>query len=478
MKFSQIITETDKQNLQWIDNLRDGVVRSLQFVVGSTNAGSKFITNLLYGTRSVNAAGKCQTQELRPDLRLFASTPLGLLFALLLCAPVAGLKACDFDCSFNYVAVHPPLLLQRKSAELGIEVTFEGDLLEPIDVNFEGLSVDEIVKKTAEKGGYLLRRSGKKYTLFGDNVEEVVIPFTPRHISADQAADHIQRFEDAEILVLSEANTIIVRGSSAQVRRAQRLFRTIDVEAPNVFLELMVVEYFHGDGYTWTYNIIDGTKGKISDGVIAPGAGTISASYEAIADLPKTFRASLTALVEENEAKVITNPHIAVRSGQVGELRLQEELNIILTNETSNFGVTRALEKLEAGVNLSVTPLVLDEGYIDLQLKGEVSVFVPAPQGEFAIDRQNVTTRVLVKSGETLVIGGLVAKQGSVTDSGVPGLRKIPVLGYLFKSQTRKDRYIETVLYITPYINDPDFFLPENIDRDVDEEFGNTLSID
>ena len=280
------------------------------------------------------------------------------------------------------------------------------------------------------------------------------------------------------VLVVAEANTIIVRGSSAQVRRAQRLFRTIDVEAPNVFLELMVVEYFHGDGYTWTYNIIDGTKGKISDGVIAPGAGTISASYEAIADLPKTFRASLTALVEENEAKVITNPHIAVRSGQVGGLRLQEELNIILTNETSNFGVTRALERLEAGVNLSVTPLVLDEGYIDLQLKGEVSVFVPAPQGEFAIDRQNVTTRVLVKSGETLVIGGLVAKQGSVTDSGVPGLRKIPVLGYLFKSQTRKDRYIETVLYITPYINDPDFFLPENIDRDVDEEFGNTLSID
>ena len=83
-----------------------------------------------------------------------------------------------------------------------------------------------------------------------------------------------------------------------------------------------------------------------------------------------------------------------------------------------------------------------------------------------------------MKSGETLVIGGLVAKQGSVTDSGVPWLRRIPVLGYLFKSRTRNATYIETVIYITPYINDPDFFLPENIDIDVEEEFGNTLSID
>ena len=478
MKVSQVITKTGKENLLGINKLRVTVARAIGLVMGSTKMNLKFDTNLPQEKQAAKITRKLQGQAMSLEVRSFATRPLGLIFTLLLCAPLPVLQACDFGCSINAVDAHPPLLLQSMSAELGIEVTFEGDLLAPVSVNFEGLSVDELVRKTAGKGNYLVRRMGKRYMLYGDNVEEVTILPKLRHLTADEAASRIGRFENVEALVLPETNSIMLRGSSVQVRRALQLLRIIDIEVPNVFLELMVVEYFHGDGFTWTYNIIEGTKGRLSDANIGLGAGTISASYEAIADLPKTFRASLTALVEDNEAKVVTNPHIAVRSGKTGELRLQEELNIILTNETSNFGVTRTLEHLDAGVNLKVTPLVLDAGYIDLQIEGEVSVFVPAPQGEFAIDRQNVATQVLVKSGETLVIGGLVAKQGSVTDSGVPFLRKIPVLGYLFKSRTRKERYIETVLYITAYINDPNYFLPENIDRDVHEEFGDTLSID
>jgi len=120
---------------------------------------------------------------------------------------------------------------------------------------------------------------------------------------------------------------------------------------------------------------------------------------------------------------------------------------------------------------LNVTPLVLDAGYIDLQVEGEVSVFVSAPQGQFIIARQDVATRVLVQSGKTLVIGGLVTKEVATTEAGVPGLHRIPLLGYLFKSKTKSMRYIETVIYITPYIDDPSFFLPENIDKDVEKHF-------
>ncbi len=87
-----------------------------------------------------------------------------------------------------------------------------------------------------------------------------------------------------------------------------------------------------------------------------------------------------------------------------------------------------------------------------------MAVFVPAPAGQYGIDRQIVQTEVLVKSGETLVIGGLVTKQESMVEGGVPGLRRIPLLGKLFQSEVREEKYIETVIYVTPYINEPSAF--------------------
>ncbi|HAG72096.1 MAG TPA: hypothetical protein DCL66_07805 [Gammaproteobacteria bacterium] len=217
--------------------------------------------------------------------------------------------------------------------------------------------------------------------------------------------------------------------------------------------------------------MVNGVKGKLSDLTFAPGAGAAQGLYNVIADLDKSFRLNLTALVGDSEARVVTNPHVAVRSGAVGQIDFKEELNIVLTNATESFGVTKKLHRLEAGVSLSVTPQVLSTGYVDLKVNGSLGVFVPASQGQYAIDRQTVQTEVLLESGKTLVIAGLVAKQISLTKSGVPGLRKIPLLGRLFGAESRNVQFVETVIYITPYVDKPSFFQPENIGRDVEEHF-------
>lgn len=244
-------------------------------------------------------------------------------------------------------------------------------------------------------------------------------------------------------------------------------------EHPNVYLELLVVEYFHGSAFAWSFDIINAQKGNVSGLTLAPGAGLVSGMYDVISDLGKAFRLNLVALVEKNQARVVTNPHVAVRSGLPGEINFKEELHVILTNSTENFGVTRSLERLEAGVRLNVTPQVLSTGFINLKVDGEVSVFVPAAEGQFAINRQTVQTEVLVEGGKTLIIGGLVKKQATSTKSGVPGLSRIPLLGKLFRSETSSDRYVETVIYITPHVNEPGAFSPANMRRDVERQFDN-----
>ncbi len=407
---------------------------------------------------------KCVTSVVFP----FKKYALSLLL-LSSMSSMVGAQTCEPECSVSVVNAHPPQVLENMSAQLGVQIVFEGELLEAVSVDFTSQSADQLVRNVAEAGGYLVVQRGSRYTLYGSNVEEVTIALTPRHLSAEEGARHLERLGNINVLVIEGANAIILRGTSEEVRQASEVFRTLDFELPNVFLELLVVEYYHDDAFVWAYDILDGTKGKVSDISFIPGVGRVSGYYESLADLPNTFRLNLTALVQDSDAKVVTNPHIAVRSGQPGHIELREQLNIVLTNETENFGSTRRLQTLEAGVLLNVTPDVIDGIFVDLQVEGEVSVFVPAPQGQYAIDIQSVETRVLVESGKTLIIGGMVAKEGSISESGVPGLRRIPLLGNLFKSRTRAERYVETVIYITPYINDPSFFLPENIAKDVDK---------
>jgi len=136
-----------------------------------------------------------------------------------------------------------------------------------------------------------------------------------------------------------------------------------------------------------------------------------------------------------------------------------------------SFGTTPRLQKLTAGVMLDVKPLSIESQFVDLSVSSDVSTFIPSSEGQFGIARQTINTEVLVKAGETLIIGGLIAKETTVTENGVPGLRRILLLGRVFRGEEKRVRYVETVAYITPYIDEPSFFQPEIIAKDVEEQF-------
>ena len=220
----------------------------------------------------------------------------------------------------------------------------------------EDTSVDQLVRRLGHAGGYLVGQQGTKYVFFGRNVDEVTIAIPLRHVTVSEAGEKLREFKKGKVIELPHANTVVVRGTSEELHRAKKFLLTIDYERPNVFLELLVVEYFHGDAFAWSYDVVNGAKGKVSYLRFAPGAGGVQGEYDAISDLSTSFQLNLTALVEDQDARVVTNPHVPVRSGEPGKLDFQEELNIILTNNVEVFGTARRLEKLTAGVLLNVTP--------------------------------------------------------------------------------------------------------------------------
>jgi type II secretory pathway component GspD/PulD (secretin) len=110
------------------------------------------------------------------------------------------------------------------------------------------------------------------------------------------------------------------------------------------------------------------------------------------------------------------------------------------------------LSELNAGVELRVTPRIAVNGLISLEVNGSLSVFLPTTGEEYAIDTNTVSTQINVKDGQTLIIGGLIKREETVSEGGIPLLRSIPVLGYLFRRVDKNFEYFETVLYITPHV--------------------------
>lgn len=269
----------------------------------------------------------------------------------------------------------------------------------------------------------------------------------------------LQKFElinnRVQVYEHKEGNRLILVGDSLDVDRAYEQLDMLDVPQMMVTIEFMLVEYFHENDFDWGIDITNGTTGNFNNARYTPGSrsGEISFGYNAVTKLTPGFQFNLRALVSEDRAKVLTNPHLVVESGAQATLNIVDRLAIVLETATIN-GVTTTLQNIEAGIQLNVTPIPTHDSLVHLDISGKVSEFLPfSTAGEFVIEENDINTKVNVKDGQTLILGGLIIEKTNELEGGIPLLRKIPLLGLLFKSKRQIKNYVERVMYITPYLH-------------------------
>lgn len=282
-------------------------------------------------------------------------------------------------------------------------------------------------------------------------------------------------------------NTIMIRGKLADVRNAVEFLQTIDQPVPVVLVELLIVQFVHGDDFTWRYDVFNGqiakgdapsvtpngtslplttNFGERAFGINAEGMG-ISATdgggpiaFTAVGNLTASFRQNLKFLISKKQARIVTNPHIAVVSGNEGRIELNEEFNyttslVFPTAGTTNVGQA---DKLQAQTQLTVTPTVISAENIHMAVNTDLAAFVPnitnGAVGVFKTlpdKRQSrISTSVTLPEGDTIIIGGLVKEEATDARSKIPGANRLPVVGHLFKARSSTKQFTETVIYITP----------------------------
>ena len=170
----------------------------------------------------------------------------------------------------------------------------------------------------------------------------------------------------------------------------------------------------------------------------------------------------LTAnLLQTNSlVNVLSNPTLTVRDGVSANINVGSDISVIgATTQDPINGQrqTTTSEYRKTGVSVSVTPTVNSSGIVVLEIDQEISNSVPNSSGASGnpdIFERSIQTEVVARSGQTVMLGGLVSQNYDTGGSSAPGLGKIPLLGNLFKARSNNNSRTELIMLVTPKVID------------------------
>jgi len=163
---------------------------------------------------------------------------------------------------------------------------------------------------------------------------------------------------------------------------------------------------------------------------------------------PLKISATLLAAESEGQVKIISSPKVLTLDNKTAVIRQGTRVPIPLLDDSGNTTITYEDVDLE----LEVTPHVTPDRRISMAIKITNNEIGQEINDEISFTTKEATTELLVSDGETIVIGGIRKTKKDENESGVPGLMKVPMLGWLFKTQKRSEELQELLIFITPRI--------------------------
>jgi general secretion pathway protein D len=177
--------------------------------------------------------------------------------------------------------------------------------------------------------------------------------------------------------------------------------------------------------------------------------------------LGANYQATLRAIAQAGSAKVLSRPSILARNNQPATITVGQSVPLITSVSYNGLNGTpiNAVSYRDVGVILTVTPFITSDGLVEMIVAPQVSSLdpttsVPISQGVNApvIDVRSANTVAVTPDGQTVILGGLMQNSKSKTDTKIPLLGDIPVLGRLFKRTQVSDAQTELIIFLTPHI--------------------------
>lgn len=281
----------------------------------------------------------------------------------------------------------------------------------------------------------------------------------------------------------SRTNSLVIQDTPENIDRVAKLLNVLDVQTPQVLVEAKVIEA--SEGYSWgrsgsfgvsnnggdvtnagrTTQFFAGVNGSnpadrlLGSVTTGTGIATNSAASSLFGFSPNLnflsnnarLNATLSLGEQESQVKVVSSPRTIVLNKT--EANIIAGTPVLIKTSGVSQGVPFTNEQVqEANLSLTVTPTVTNDDGVLMDLTVERSIPQPVSDTENGIATRRMKTRVLVKSGSTLVIGGIYSMNTQRSEGGFPVLRKIPIIGWLFGSDSESTSRTELFIFVTPRV--------------------------
>jgi len=303
-----------------------------------------------------------------------------------------------------------------------------------------------------------------------------------RIINRAATAGEITVLGQTKIIADERTNSLLIYASRDDMKTIKEIVGKLDVVLAQVLIEAVVVEVSLNNSTTLGFSYLENKphgfgnsfigQGGINNGnVLSPGSfNVLSGATNAAGNLPSGFSylaslgnndldVSVTALAAEGRARILQRPriqtsHAVPASIFVGESRPYPQGSYY---GGGAFGGYSTIQQLQIGISLQVTPLINPDGLVVMDIATEIDSF----KGNVTIQgvgdvpitsSKNATAKVAVRDHDTIMLGGLIETDKNSSNSGVPFLKDIPLLGYLFRSSERDETRSELIVLIRPTV--------------------------
>lgn len=322
------------------------------------------------------------------------------------------------------------------------------------------------------------------------DLEDLTLYVAPlNYAQADELLEQINSVKSTRgsVQVDSRGNQLIIRDREANIAQIRELLRTLDRPNRQVSIEARFVEatsnFSRSLGIEWGSTVDASATTGYPTGAFFPnsvgvgggidpangGATMFSAAGDSLlVDLAASgnpagalafslgsipglidLDARLSAVEAEGWGKIISSPRVTALDNEEASVIQGARVPFLSTSQNGT-----QVQFVEANLELNVTPHITsdDTVFLDIEISNDRPDFAASVSGNPSITTKSITTRVLVPDGDTTVLGGVYATAESWSQSRVPGLGSIPILGWLFKNSSKERTQNEMLVFITPRI--------------------------
>ncbi|OUR61832.1 type II secretion system protein GspD [Colwellia sp. 39_35_sub15_T18] len=303
---------------------------------------------------------------------------------------------------------------------------------------------------------------------------------------------------DTSIEAHESTNTLVITGQPDILRSLESVIRQLDVPRAQVHIEAIIVEVFESDGVQlgvqWyseaggftqftngpasissvaaavasaegeqgtTITTIDSNGNPVTttnpdtDGdytLLAQALGSVSGGMFGI--MKNDWGAIVQAVSTDTNSNILATPSITTLDNEEAYFLVGQEVPIITGSQTgsNNSNPFQTVDRQEVGIKLLVTPQINEGNSVQLTIEQEVSSVSGATGVDISINKREIKTTVMVESGATVILGGLIDEDVQESVQKVPLLGDIPIIGHLFKSTTNSTRKRNLMVFLRPTI--------------------------